>query len=645
MRNLLYILLVCSVLLPARGYGVDRNLQTWLAKKPPIKTIEISGNQVLKETTVIRDAMYSKERNAWRALKGTRQSRVQGETLDRDTLEIMYLYLTRGFLDVKVQESFRPVSEKDSSAVVVVKIDEGRRYFYGDKRIAGTYPPRYHGYFTKFASRLKRDHPINPFDIRAVVVEMKTILSNNGYPYANIQFDYDKSVASDTIPIAFTVAADTLVHFGDISIKELKTGARRIYPEYVIKRELTFKPGEIYKQSDLVQSRKRLYESGYFSYVQLIPDDSLGTRIRPDMVVQLRETRPRYFSLTAGAGQSTVRDLQWDISMGGGKRNFFGSRHLDVLSDLSFGLGQDARVIAQSNRIRYTEPWFLGLRMPLALTGQYQPPLRFVQQKFIKISSWSLTASTSKRFGEQVTVTGGVEYNKVRITGVPPTEADSLKQAQGISVRRDFYSNYVVDSRDNPFIPARGQYTTLSGQFFGGFLGGDDDFYKFQASWSTYQIVWPGWIYAVRLKGGWVKSFGKTAEVPKDELFYLGGAGSIRGFKENSLGPTRADGSAEGANYIFIFNQEFRWKTLQIFSLISGKFSNAFPQWQSIFFDIGNGYRNLQNITPNSLAISYGTGFQIVSPAGPIRLDYAISVRTPRYNVAPRFHFTILYAF
>ncbi|HKK20911.1 MAG TPA: BamA/TamA family outer membrane protein [candidate division Zixibacteria bacterium] len=643
-RFLPFLLLL--ILLPATGYSFNRRMQTWLLKKPVIDSISISGNNSVKQST-IRDAMYSRKRNAWAALKGDRQSRVQSETLGQDTLEIMYLYLIRGFLDVKIQESFKPVSEKDSAAIVLVQIEEGRRYFYGDKRIAGTYPPKYHGYFTKYASRLKRNEPINPFDIRSVVVEMKTVLSNNGYPYANIQFKYDKSVSSDTIPISFSVVADTLVHFGDISIRELKTGAHRIYPEYVVSRELTFKPGEIYKQSDLVDSRKRLYESGYFSYVQLIPNDSLGTRVRPDMVVQVRETKPKYLSLTMGPAQSDVRDLQWDISAGGGKRNFLGSRHLDLLSNLSFGLGQDARVIQQSNRLRFTEPWFLGIRMPLALTAQYDPPLRFVQQKFIKISSWSLTASTSKRFGQQVTTTAGVEYNKVKITGVPATEADSLRRVQGISVRRDIYSTYVVDSRDNPFIPRRGQYTSISGQFFGGFLGGDDDFYKLQASWSTYQVVWPGWIGAVRLKIGWVKSFGKTEEVPKDELLYLGGANTIRGYKENSLGPLRADGSAEGANHTFIFNQEFRWKTFQILNLIYGVRSifRALPQWQSVFFDIGNGYRDLDNFTFNSLAMSFGTGFQIVSPAGPIRLDYAIPVRTSRYNLAPRFHFTILYAF
>ncbi len=649
MKRLL-LLTLALLALPMTGYSVDRQMLAWLSRKPVIDSIAIAWKDLTRpepffKADQIRSAMYSKKRNLLSALKGVRQSRVYSESLGRDTLEIKYLYLTKGFLDVRVDESFHPMSATDSAALVSVTIYEGPRYFYGDKRISGTYPPRYHGYFTKYASRLKRNEPINPFDIRQVVYEMKTVLANNGYPYASIQFTYDTTARSYTKPIAFIVNADTLVHFGDIHVKYNR--GIHVYPEYVVRRELKVKPDAVYKRDDIIQSQRRLFESGYFSYAQLIANDSTGTRVRPDFDVQVREIKPRYFSLTTGAGQSDVRDLQWDFSTGAGKRNLFGSRRADFLAEYSLGLGQDTRLIKHSYQLRYTEPWLLGLRMPLSLTGQYEPPLRFVQQKYIKISSWSLTASTSKRFGEQIRINAGAEYNKVTITGVPATEADSLRKTQGIAVRRDIYGTYQVDSRDDPFIPRRGQLTTISTQYFGGFLGGDNDFYRLEGSWATYQVVWPGWIYAIRFKAGRVKSFGKTTQVPVDELFYVGGANSIRGFRENSLGPLRADGSAEGANYMFIFNQEFRWKTLQVLNLIplAGRLFKALPQWQSIFFDAGNGYRNLEGVTIKSLALSYGTGFQIVSPAGPIRIDYAVPIRTQRYDLAPRFHFTILYAF
>ena len=146
---------------------------------------------------------------------------------------------------------------------------------------------------------------------------------------------------------------------------------------------------------------------------------------------------------------------------------------------------------------------------------------------------------------------------------------------------------------------------------------------------------------------GWSKPFGDSKIVPAEELLYLGGANTIRGFRENSLGPLLQDSTAAGANFVFIFNQEFRWKTVQLFSVIPGlvKFSKKFPLWQSIFFDMGNGYESASYMNFDNMAFSYGTGIQIVSPAGPIRVDYARSIRSKRYEVTSRWHFTILYAF
>ncbi|MFQ6009202.1 MAG: BamA/TamA family outer membrane protein, partial [Candidatus Zixiibacteriota bacterium] len=191
------------------------------------------------------------------------------------------------------------------------------------------------------------------------------------------------------------------------------------------------------------------------------------------------------------------------------------------------------------------------------------------------------------------------------------------------------------------FIARRGSITDISLEYFGGFLGGDDHFYKLELGWSSYQVVWPGWISATRFKAGFAREFGKSETVPIEDRFYLGGANSVRGFKENTLGP------ALGSNVTFVFNQEFRWRTLQLFQVlpILKDLLRSFPLWQSIFADIGNGFTDISQFKLNSLAYTYGTGLQLVSPAGPIRLDYARRIKTDKIDFDDHWHFTILYAF
>jgi outer membrane protein insertion porin family len=166
----------------------------------------------------------------------------------------------------------------------------------------------------------------------------------------------------------------------------------------------------------------------------------------------------------------------------------------------------------------------------------------------------------------------------------------------------------------------------------GGFLGGDDSFYKLEYSWARYQPAFARAVYATRLKAGWVKEFGSSHDVPSNDRFYLGGANSIRGFKENSVGPVNDQGAGVGANAYTIFNQELRIPLFWRF-------------WGSVFADIGNGWESLSAINVNDLLFAYGAGLQFVSPAGPIRLDYARHLESGRYKESDRLHLTILYAF
>ncbi len=60
---------------------------------------------------------------------------------------------------------------------------------------------------------------------------------------------------------------------------------------------------------------------------------------------------------------------------------------------------------------------------------------------------------------------------------------------------------------------------------------------------------------------------------------------------------------------------------------------------------MGNGFHSANQYNLRDLAYSYGTGIQIVSPAGPIRIDYARRIKTETISAGSQWHFTILYAF
>jgi len=637
-RRAAILLLLLSLGDPAAG-AVDKTLLRWAMTSPRIDSIAIDGNRSFNRDEIV-GRLYSRTHSFWGALRSDRRTSVQRETLGRDTLEVKYLYLSNGFLGVRVMHSYEPLPP-DSNALVRIRIDEGRQFRYGEKKVAGEFSAEHRERIERAVSYLRAGRPINPFAVKETETAIKTYFANRGYPYARIESSIDTSGRAESCPISFSVKSDSLVHFGDVAVE----GAA-YYPEYVGRRELKVKPGAVYRRQDILESQQRLFESGYFTTFQLSPVPNTADRLHPDFLLRVRERSPWYVTFRTGAGQNELRDLVWDISGGLGKRNFIGSRKLETTADYSIETSRPQRLLVHRYRLKFTEPWFLGTRTKLYLTGEYQPRLRDAVRTFDK-EALSLSGTLSRWYGRQVRIDFGLEYQNVNITGVPEDEIPLVKEQEGISVRRKLFLTFRRDTRDNLFVPRSGAVTELSGEYFGGFLQGDENFFKVLASWSRYQVVWPGWVWATRIRGAWAEAFAETKSVPLDEALYLGGANTVRGFEENRLGPLSADGTPEGARYTLVMNHEFRWKTVQFLNVLPliGDLFEKFPLWQSVFVDAGNGFRGAEEIRFDRVAISYGTGFQIVSPAGPIRIDYGQVVDTEAFEPIHRWHFTILYAF
>ncbi len=636
---LLPILLVMISQLPAATVDMsERDKLRWQRNRPPIEKISVNGNEFFDDGR-IKSVMYSKTTSFFSWLKSDRRAAVQRETLGRDTAAVKRLYLENGFLNVDVDEHFE-VMPRDSSAEVVVEINEGPRFLTGPKSLAGSYPDSLHGELRGEWNSLKEGKPLNYFQLRQTVFDMKTVMANHGFPYAAVDYRLDTTGGDTIAPITFSIESDSLVRYGGLNVVGLES-----YPAYSVRREAKISRGDVYRRQDIIDTRRRLSETGYFTTINVVQADT-ADRYRPKFEVRLRERKTRYATVQTGIARDSLAEVAWSVSTGYGKRNFLGSRRYDLYALGQFGLTEPQGLLEHKYQASFTEPWLLGLRMPLRLTAEWQPGVNDPDGNY-RIESRSLSASSSRRFGLDYWVDGGLQYEWVRIYGVAEDEIDDIKQEEGLSVRRKLYFTGRRDSRDDLFIPSRGSLTRLSFSYFGGFLGGDDEFTKAEASWSSYQKVWPGWISATRLEAGWASPFGSSERVPIEDRYVLGGANTIRGFKVNSLGPTAEDGTLLRSDVYALINQEFRWRSVQIHSvipLIKG-FIGSWPLWQSVFFDMGNGFRDWDDMTWNRLAYSYGVGVQLVSPAGPLRFDYARRIETDYVESGSRWHFTILYAF
>jgi outer membrane protein insertion porin family/translocation and assembly module TamA len=162
----------------------------------------------------------------------------------------------------------------------------------------------------------------------------------------------------------------------------------------------------------------------------------------------------------------------------------------------------------------------------------------------------------------------------------------------------------------------------------------DVSFVKLLLEARHYLPLWWRLILATRLKIGGIEPYNETTEVPFNVRFYAGGAGSVRGFPLNRLGPLNTDGDPIGG-----------------MSLIEGSVELRFPLpfleglGAVLFMDFGNVFRAPFTYHLNDLRYTVGPGLRYNTPVGPFRIDVGFIVdRRPGEDFG-RLEFSIGQAF
>ena len=176
------------------------------------------------------------------------------------------------------------------------------------------------------------------------------------------------------------------------------------------------------------------------------------------------------------------------------------------------------------------------------------------------------------------------------------------------------------DDRDSALVPTTGLLQSANLEVC---VGSELRYLKSTYQYKQYFSLSKQYTLAINGQLGYAKALvGSTFPIFKN--FYAGGLGSIRGFEQNSLGPTDAvTGGALGGTRKAIFNMEFSTpfpgagndKTLRLYT----------------FFDAGNVFAertasmtDAQWKAQNRLRASAGVGISWISPLGPLRLAYAV---------------------
>jgi outer membrane protein assembly complex protein YaeT len=539
----------------------------------------------------------------------------------QDDLEaIRTHYVTEGFIDASVSEERKVIIDK-RRIDIEISVYEGQQTFVSRIEVKGASLISPKG--MEHRLKLREGDPFSSGLLDDFTVALKDEYERKGYPYLDVVPDYRFSGDRDSVDVILTVNEGALTQLGDIRV----TGNDQVN-ESVVRRMLTVRTGEVFNPEKLQESQENVYQIGLFKSVFFDVQGLDEGKDTLDLLIEVKEDDFRSFGF--GAGYSSAQGIkasgEWGIA------NLLDrAEKITARSEWTWQPFVESpynRTIAYA--LSLTEPVFLFTNAKSQYIASYSD---FDYDEFDKIGiSGGLILSRlygrKKRLGLQFLVESS------NIFAIDPSQEipEDIAANKGKHYRSSLELSYVRDGSDDIFNPTRGDVLKLFTTMAGGPLIGERDYYRMVGEYSHYRgatLFGLDMILAGHLKLGLIREFGTSEPVPPEEQFSVGGANSLRGYKELSIGLLSTDNPRPG-NYMIQVNLEGRF---HIWRGLDGV----------LFLDTANIYD--ADFFPRRpfLLHSTGGGLRYRTPIGPVRLEQAVRLdeHFGTERMQGRFHLSI----
>ncbi|MGV3523826.1 MAG: BamA/TamA family outer membrane protein [Candidatus Sericytochromatia bacterium] len=454
-------------------------------------------------------------------------------------------------------------------------------------------------------------------DIRELEQQILEMYRERGYVLANVRF---LRTRVDNVDGLLSTDGALELRINEGRMEDIRISGNQETKPYVILREITLKPGELFNADKFTNDLRRIYNTNFFESVNFVP--KAGEKDPNDWIIVVEVKEKPTGSVNLGAGFNNRDGLVGTFQIT--KDNLMGEgRRLAVDLQLGvdvFSIFSQTSTFAQAQRtllgrIDFYDPWMFEGRTSFgASVFSERIPLFFgtgAQSVFNLNSGNGIIQSrvgTSVSFGRPLfgDLTSpwrgslSVRAEQVGVTDLNRNPLRELSVSNRFSATDVFFSvggSLSYDTRDIIIDPKSGWYGLLSAEP----VWGDSAYLRFSGNLSTYFGLTDWLTLAVGMRGGTY-----LGNNPPYEQFYSNGFNVIRGYPEN--------GFLFGKHFV-IGSAELRFP---IFNPISGV----------IFTDIGEflPVPEARQALNQGLPFKYGVGLgmRLNTPMGPLRLDYGI---------------------
>jgi outer membrane protein insertion porin family len=386
---------------------------------------------------------------------------------------------------------------------------------------------------------------------------------------------------------------------------------------------------DVILRRNTLEENEPVFLNGFLSLQREIRDlqcleranfSAIGIQENLDQVfftASVEEKKP-YF-IDTSIGYDTARDAY--LGVAAGNRNLLGTNRRLYLNAQISGIGYETI-------LGITDFDFLASRV-------YSDFNVFASEEELKNQNFGTKKYGSsllfeKQFTENLKLgtSFGLESREQYPTGNFDDQNPDIYATRGIVAATPFVTWSSVDSHARP---TRGFYVNASAGYYRDILEDLDNFMKYQVKAKYYIQPFSRLVLAFQGMYGTIQNFSPDAELPDDQLFFLGGISNVRGIDENEL-VVDAFGDPVGGKTQMAGSIEARIDLGNNFEL-------------PVFLDAGSLRDTTRPGTDEGFKFTAGSGLRYMTPVGPVGLLYGHRLNPETGESSGKIHFSIGYTF
>jgi len=585
-------------------YNIQEN------KKVNVRRVKFEGNTVFSGKE-LRKTMITRKKGFFSFITGS--GKYEDEAFETDLERLKFFYADHGYIDMQTVDYSLDFRDDTGDLYITIVVAEGDIYTINTVEIAGNTV-----YSTEDIQKVIKASPNEPFSRSKIWkdrVAISDLYAQKGYltPISEsiegkllidprINIDREKKLVDLTYSIR-----EGDPHF----LNRITIAGNQTTRDKVIRRELKVQDGELFNGKYLKQSQQRIMNLGLFEEVEF--NLSEGPEAKTvDLDVDVTE-RSSIGSFNFGGGWDSVDE--WVVTGGITASNVFGLAHS---ADFSATVGGKSRIF----NLNYTMPRFLDSRYLVGVDAYN------LKREYNAYDSKKTGGGLrlGRRLSDTIFGTVKYRYEQVDITNVEEDVSTRIKEAEGLSRTSSVSLLLKRSTINNVWLPTKGMITKLSSELAGGALQADNDFYKFTLNHNLYVPLFKD--VALRFKGelAYAKEYGDSDNVPIFERFFGGGANTVRGYEERTIGPKDENDEALGGDKRAVFTSEVIIPVRKELRILT-------------FFDMGDVYASDEDIDISTFRKSVGVGLRLYTPLGLFKLDWGFKLDKEEGESDYKFHF------